>query len=270
MSDESTNDKSYKPLVIDLVDTDEEGQNEEDKKRPYCTTLQDDEDPDDSQKKHRANVTSASQSERTTRQESPIKLLATLNDIEQRQKHSSDNDKKRHPSWTQCKTLRELLGFDGDDGGNRIEWILISNYIIDFNFLLNEVPELLSVPCVTVFFGCEETSGEIWKQAAAENTVDLVALRPRDPPGSPSNPLTQSIPYGVHHSKIFLVGFANDTLRVIIQTANLRYSDIHLMAQAAYFVSSDQSVRFDSIRSLVWLCFPAEFRVKSITDVWHF
>jgi hypothetical protein len=37
-----------------------------------------------------------------------------------------------------------------------------------------------------------------------------------------------------------------------------------------YQVSNDQSVRFDSIRSLVWLCFQTGFRVKSITDVWHF
>jgi cytochrome b involved in lipid metabolism len=32
-------------------------------------------------------------------------------------------------------------------------------------------------------------------------------------------------------------------------------------------VSNDQSVRFDYIRSLVWLCFQDGFRVKSITDV---
>jgi tyrosyl-DNA phosphodiesterase-1 len=40
--------------------------------------------------------------------------------------------------------------------------------------------------------------------------------------------------YGVHHTKMFLTGFSDGTLRVIIHTANLRYSDIHLKAQAAY------------------------------------
>jgi hypothetical protein len=38
----------------------------------------------------------------------------------------------------------------------------------------------------------------------------------------------------------------------------------------AWGVSNNQSLRFDSIHSLVWLCFQAGFRVKSITAVWHF
>jgi calpain-15 len=46
--------------------------------------------------------------------------------------------------------------------------------------------------------------------------------------------------------------------------------DSFLMGFSNVDVSNDQSLRFDSIRSLVWLCFQAGFRVKSITDVWHF
>ena len=42
------------------------------------------------------------------------------------------------------------------------------------------------------------------------------------------------MPYGVHHTKMFLIGFSDRTLRVIIHTANLRMCDIHLKAQGAY------------------------------------
>jgi hypothetical protein len=46
-------------------------------------------------------------------------------------------------------------------------------------------------------------------------------------------------------------------------------TDMHAPMKLGY-VSDNQSLRFDSIRSLIWLCFQAGFRVKSITDVWHF
>lgn len=38
----------------------------------------------------------------------------------------------------------------------------------------------------------------------------------------------------MHHSKFFLVGYSDNTLRVVIHTANLLYGDLHLKADAAY------------------------------------
>ena len=44
----------------------------------------------------------------------------------------------------------------------------------------------------------------------------------------------RQIPYGVHHTKLFLVAFSDGTLRVVIHTANLIRDDIHLKTQGAY------------------------------------
>lgn len=55
-----------------------------------------------------------------------------------------------------------------------------------------------------------------------------------DPTFHRSHAMPLQIPYGVHHSKFFLVGYADDTLRVIIHTANLVYGDLHLKADAAF------------------------------------
>jgi hypothetical protein len=66
------------------------------------------------------------------------------------------------------------------------------------------------------------------------DAVDFVIRRPSDPANSRYNPLPHRIPFGVHHSKLFLVGFAHGVLRVIIHTANLRYNDIHIKTQGAF------------------------------------
>ena len=155
----------------------------------------------------------------------PIKLFATLQHLQNRHQHAEFS--------TQCRTLRELLGFDATPASS-IDWLVLANYIVDFEFLLNEVPEFLSVPVVTAFFGTQETPGIFWKHAVVDPlAVDLVPMIPSDPPQSMTNPLSYRIPYGVHHSKIFLVGFT-DRLRVVIHTANLRHCDIHLKSQASY------------------------------------
>lgn len=166
---------------------------------------------------------------------SSIKLFATEQDMENRGKHTTVLEKASHPSWTQCITLREVLGLENNYDKCRIQWIVIANYMIDFAFLLTEVPELLSIPFVTIFCGIEETRGSIWKEAADKNScVDIVKICPSDPAGV-SNPLGFTIPYGVHHSKIFLIGFLDGTMRLVIHTANLRYTDIHLKAQGLFY-----------------------------------
>lgn len=181
----------------------------------------------------------ASQTETSYRMETPIKLFATRKDEEQDRinahiNNNNSHDPSTHESVSQCQTLREMLLLDGEVV-QPIEWLIIANYIIDFDYLLDAIPELLSVKHVLVFYGASEGNPEIWRQAChPDHTVDLVVLRPSEPANTRLNPLPFSIPYGVHHSKMFLVGFSNDTCRVVIHTANLRYGDIHQKVQAAY------------------------------------
>jgi tyrosyl-DNA phosphodiesterase-1 len=117
-------------------------------------------------------------------------------------------------------------------GHARIEWIVISNMTIDFDFLLEQAPELYSVPRAVVFYeGGGGMSMQLWSSAT---TVDYVVLKPSDPPRSRTNPLPYKEDYGVHHSKFFLVGFSDGTLRVVIHTANLIGGDNIRKVNAAY------------------------------------
>ena len=176
-------------------------------------------------------------------------MFATTQDLNVREQNKGiRNDNTLHWSFSQCETLREVLGIDAPDaqcapssaaeadtptvGGKTIDWLIISNYMIDFHYLLDEVPELVSIPRVVVFYGCAETEPPpIWKQ---NNAVDLRRLDPTEAPRTVVNPTSQRIPYGVHHSKFFLIGYNDETMRVVIHTANLRNSDLHLKAQALY------------------------------------
>jgi tyrosyl-DNA phosphodiesterase-1 len=164
----------------------------------------------------------------------PMKLFCTLSDEAERRAHTDKN----HWSRSQCWTLREMLGYDSNSSSEstprHIEWLVIGNYLIDFDYLLDEIPELLSISNVVVFYGQAATSEQPWKSACADaDSVNFVRLNPSDPPGI-SNPTGKRIPYGVHHSKFFLVGYSDATVRVIIHTANLLYGDIQVKAQAAY------------------------------------
>ncbi|CAB9527498.1 Tyrosyl-DNA phosphodiesterase 1 [Seminavis robusta] len=170
-------------------------------------------------------------------QPAPVFLFATSTDVQARRGASRDD-------WcrTQCLTLREMLGMGdySDDSMSMgpIDFIFISNYIVNFEFLLDEVPELLSLPRACVVYGAKEGSENAWRQASTSAdgscSVDFVCRNPADPPATATNPLAHKIPYGVHHSKFFLVGFSSGLLRVVIHTANLRHSDVNNKAQGAY------------------------------------
>lgn len=170
--------------------------------------------------------------------ESPVKLFATRLDEQERMNHPRSS---MHWSWTQTRTLREMLGFDStissavdDDDHSCPQFLIISNFIVDFEFLLNEIPELLSIPRVVVFYGWSDNTPNLWKNAVAPDAmVDLVQLDPTEPPQSTTNPLRNQFAYGCHHTKMFMVGYVN-RVRVIIHTANLRENDIHDKTQAAY------------------------------------
>jgi len=111
---------------------------------------------------------------------------------------------------------------------------------VDFEFLPQELPEFISIPSVVVVYGHADDplAMEAWKkQATANHTqLDLLARDPSHPRRSSSNPLEVhvSIPYGCHHTKLFLIGYASGRLRVVLHTTNLRHADVHWKCQGAF------------------------------------
>jgi hypothetical protein len=90
-----------------------------------------------------------------------------------------------------------MLGLDGPSAHTlgAMRYMVIANYCIDFDFLLDQVPELLSLERCVVFYGTGTGSSlESWRTAATSSrdgscAVDFVPLSPSDPPRSTSNPL---------------------------------------------------------------------------------
>ena len=161
----------------------------------------------------------------------PIKLFSTQEDRQKEQARTLHADTV---DQDQCWTLRQMIGLDNSKKNDAsITWIIISNFLVDFEFIIEEIPELLSVKTL-IFYGVAENSPLPWKQLAGDDQFECVCLDPSAPVDSPHNPTGQQIPYGVHHSKFFLVGFDDQTIRVCIHTSNIRHSDIHLKAQAAF------------------------------------
>ena len=188
--------------VINLVDSDAEEEG--------ITTKRSFQEKSDFPRKKQARVV-----------EAPIKLFCTVQDAALRQQHD-----RNHWSWTQCRTLRQMIL-----GDEPIQWLAISNFLVDFDFLLDELPELVSIPRVVVFYG-QESDPSAWRRACGPS-VDFVLLDPKKERESAQNTLRYQFRSGTHHSKFFLVGRV-DSVRVIIHTANLLHCDIHSKAQAAY------------------------------------
>eukprot|EP00592_Proboscia_alata_P002683 CAMPEP_0194370144 /NCGR_PEP_ID=MMETSP0174-20130528/18452_1 /TAXON_ID=216777 /ORGANISM="Proboscia alata, Strain PI-D3" /LENGTH=756 /DNA_ID=CAMNT_0039147445 /DNA_START=28 /DNA_END=2298 /DNA_ORIENTATION=- len=179
---------------------------------------------------------------------SPFKLFASLQHQQRRRacessSTSNNNAAKLFPK--NILTLREMLGFDDNimepslkKTSSRICWIVVCNFLIDFDFLLQEVPELVSVQKAIFFYGSGDPSSWNSLSSSTNNTVEFHRLNPSEEPSSPSyktaNPLKYKFPFGCHHTKMFLVGFDDGRLRVIVHTANLQYGDIYLKTQGAY------------------------------------
>ncbi len=170
----------------------------------------------------------------------PIKLLATHEDEKARKIHWEQTANRLDWSYSQCWTLREMLGLDRhiDDnyGDDKIDWLVISNFIVDFDFLLSELPEIVCIPSVIVIYGHADDADGInkWRQRATNSKVEFLRRDPSDGRLSTSNPLSISIPFGCHHTKLFLVGYSSGRLRVIVHTTNLRYADVHRKCQGAF------------------------------------
>lgn len=159
----------------------------------------------------------------------PIKLLTTRLDEENRRQDSALY-RSTHA------TLRQLLGFDGVEQ-RPMQWLVACNYLVDFDFIMDLVPELLSCPLTVFFYGSGHSSPEPWKRACTQPngtcSAHFVKLKPSDDPQSATNPLRYKFRYGVHHTKMFLIGYL-DGIRVVIFTGNLVPGDTHYKAQGAY------------------------------------
>ncbi|KAL7515998.1 hypothetical protein ACHAWX_001056 [Stephanocyclus meneghinianus] len=185
---------------------------------------------------------------------------------------SSSRSAPRHESTKQYfRTLRQTIGFDFPPGYSpkkrEFQYLIICNYCIDIHYFLREtLPEILSFKRVVVFYGDAGLDNgregmDRWKEmlTGSGNNVEFVRLVPSDPPRSVTNPLDIKIPYGVHHTKMFLVGYdekqqrANNSgvgcsqsmIRVVVHTANLMQQDIEWKSQGLY--SQDFSLKSENI-----------------------
>lgn len=172
-----------------------------------------------------------------------------------------DYDYNHHWSTFHCWTFREMLGFDRFSDLRQqqhhqqqrksclvpnavgIDWIFITTYILDVDFLLNELPELVDVPIVVVVYQYKDCSPsgreERWVKTASSRRHSLIFLvrNPRAPVGTKTNPQHGSattMDYGCHHTKMTLVRYSSGRLRVHIHTSNLRREDVHDKCQGAF------------------------------------
>eukprot|EP00804_Cyclotella_cryptica_P021741 CCRYP_012899-RA/>CCRYP_012899-RA protein AED:0.02 eAED:0.02 QI:303/1/1/1/1/1/2/90/665 len=196
----------------------------------------------------------------------PFRLYDTKISISSSQSAPRPESTKRY-----FQTLRQTIGFDSPPGTSPTErefqWLVICNYCIDIHYFLREtLPEILSFKRVVVFYGDAGPDNgrggmDHWREMlrGSGNTVEFVRFVPSDPPRSVTNPLDMKIPYGVHHTKMFLVGYdesrqqANNggsgcwqsMIRVVVHTANLMQQDIEWKTQGLY--SQDFPLKRDNI-----------------------
>ena len=158
------------------------------------------------------------------------------------------------------QSLREAIGLDVPN--RQIQWLVISNFLVDFRYVYEQLPDIIHIKRVVVFYGSYFAGMDIhyqqmqelimnnWKSAAERNgnTVDFIRLVPGDPPKSKTNPLPVKIPYGCHHTKMFLTGFDDPVsnsaggggnsrqsmIRVVVHTANLGKSDVEYKTNGFY------------------------------------
>ena len=178
------------------------------------------------------------------------------------------------------RTLRQMIGLDSTTGnGNsmqgkkmpkrKYQWLIVFNFLVDFDYLLEKLlPDITSFHRVIVFYGTCGNNMQAsmvmnrWKQllAGTNNTVEFIPLIPSDPPRSRTNPLSMKIPYGVHHTKMFLMGYEDEMtseskIRVVIHTANLHAGDCEYKTQGAYtqdFPLKQQQTKDDTKKTNVF------------------
>lgn len=141
-------------------------------------------------------------------------------------------------------TLRQVIGLDVPS--RQLKWLVISNFALDFGYLLEEtLPEILQFHRVVVFYSyCHNPeSMSKWREllSGSGNTVEFIQLDPSAPANSRTNPLPIQIEYGMHHTKMFLTGYdeiidgkLQSMVRVAVHTSNLLRGDNEMKANGAY------------------------------------
>ena len=134
------------------------------------------------------------------------------------------------PTRKYFQSLRQAIGFDSRRNNRQIQFLILSNFLIDFRYLYEKIPDIIHIPRVLVFYGSffggenhvayiqlQELIMKNWKSSAEHlgNCVEFRRLIPSDPPKSKSNPLSVKIQYGCHHTKMFLLGFIEEEDHVI-------------------------------------------------------
>mmetsp|Transcript_19868 Transcript_19868/g.46551 ORF Transcript_19868/g.46551 Transcript_19868/m.46551 type:complete len:875 (+) Transcript_19868:139-2763(+) len=121
-----------------------------------------------------------------------------------------------------------------------IDWIFLTTYILDVDFLLNELPELVHVPIVVLLYHYKDESPSgreaawIQRAAAANHRLVFLVRDPRAAAGTVTNPRGPTMGYGCHHTKMTLVRYSSGRLRVHIHTSNMRREDVHDKCQGAF------------------------------------
>jgi tyrosyl-DNA phosphodiesterase-1 len=187
------------------------------------------------------------QTHSSARIESPIKLFATVQDILARCQNPNQGY-LRH-----VMTLREMLGLDyciqnPHMVAKGMEWFVATNYLVDFAYVLEKVPELTSLHAIIFFY--QNGNPSCWGKNSG---AVFRRLDPGDDPSETNKPTGNPLKYkfkfgGTHHSKMFLVGFT-DKVRVIIHTSNILGEDFETQANAAYIQDFPLKIKTLNIKS---------------------
>ncbi|KAJ8614038.1 hypothetical protein CTAYLR_005824 [Chrysophaeum taylorii] len=126
------------------------------------------------------------------------------------------------PAWHPLRTVRipaagneHAVGFRDIVVVGKIEWAVVSNFMIDAKWLLSVWPEARDVPRVVIFSG-----------DGRHNYPPNFDVYDR-------NPKQYGYRYGCHHAKFLILKF-RDHLRVAVTTANFIRVDFHEKSQGAW------------------------------------
>ena len=116
---------------------------------------------------------------------------------------------------SRCLSMREVISAEES---HPIEEVVLFNFLVDMNWLLEEVPSVTATPC-TIFHGSRQ---DIAAPSLLEAFPRLIIAK-----------VQVSIPYGTHHSKLGFI-FYTHGVRVFIGTNNLIPVDNIYKTQGIY------------------------------------
>ena len=114
-----------------------------------------------------------------------------------------------------CLSMRDVIA---NDDSHPIESIVLFNYLVDIDWLLDEIPLISSVPCSILHGAHHDLLSESYMDAFPLLTLAKVQV---------------SIPYGTHHSKLGFI-FYEHGMRLFIGTNNLIPVDNIFKTQGIY------------------------------------